>query len=668
MDLKSAYLQIRVTEDLWKHQLVRYKGNLYCLTRLGFGLNVAPKIMSKILKFVLRKDQKIDAGTSSYVDDIYVNKDTVQGEDVVQHLKENGLIAKSPEPVDGGAALGLSLKCDVNGDLRFRRANHIPEIPEHLTKKELFSVCGKLTGHYPVAGWLRLACSYVKRHAGGNNWHDDVGEETKERIKDVVREVERNDPVEGQWRVPNSETGVIWTDASDMALGVILEIEGVVVEDGSWMRKSDDYSHINVAELEAVLKGMNTCVNWGITNIVVKTDSATVEGWLKLTMSGERRVKTKGAAEILIKRRLGIFKNLVDELNLNVEVNLVKSADNKADALTRVWKKWMVSKEDTASMSVEELKNVHEKHHMGVERTWFLAKAVDPLVSKDMVKKVVRQCEQCQSIDPAPKQHTAGQLDVEENWTRVAIDVVHYRNIPYLSLVDCGPGRFAIWRKLKGESAAEVCRELDNICYERGPLKEVLLDNAPNFKSSEIKMVMNKWGIEPLYRAAWRPSGNGIVERHHRTIKAMAERMKGSPIDAVRWYNMAPKDGQKEESVPQRSVYAYNWRMTDTIDEEDRSKQCEFEIGDKVWVKPGNAKCTTKWHTGTVTQVNSNNNVDVDGMARHILDIRQRVINENETTEMEESEVEGGGPRIEVQRYPRRERAPPAWTRDYSQA
>ena len=45
-------------------------------------------------------------------------------------------------------------------------------------------------------------------------------------------------------------------------------------------------------------------------------------------------MKTKGAAEILVKRRLGIFKNLIDELQLRVEVRLGKSSENKADALT----------------------------------------------------------------------------------------------------------------------------------------------------------------------------------------------------------------------------------------------------------------------------------------------------------------------------------------------
>ena len=56
VDLKSAYLQIRVAEVLWKYQVVHYKGKFYYLTRLGFGLNCAPRAMSKILKFVLAQD------------------------------------------------------------------------------------------------------------------------------------------------------------------------------------------------------------------------------------------------------------------------------------------------------------------------------------------------------------------------------------------------------------------------------------------------------------------------------------------------------------------------------------------------------------------------------------------------------------------------------------
>ena len=43
-------------------------------------------------------------------------------------------------------------------------------------------------------------------------------------------------------------------------------------------------------------------------------------------------MKTKGAAEILVKRRLGILKTLIQELGLTLTVKLVKSEENKAES------------------------------------------------------------------------------------------------------------------------------------------------------------------------------------------------------------------------------------------------------------------------------------------------------------------------------------------------
>ena len=167
VDLKSAYLQVHVAEKLWRYQLVKYGGRTYCLTRLGFGLNSAPRIMTRILKTVLGKRKDVEAGTSSYIDDILVDETVVTVAKVVHHLTKFGLATKSPAPLEGGAALGLKLKGDKSGEFVFQRGNEIPEVGEELSRRELFSVCGRLVGHYPIAGWLRVACSYVKRRVEG---------------------------------------------------------------------------------------------------------------------------------------------------------------------------------------------------------------------------------------------------------------------------------------------------------------------------------------------------------------------------------------------------------------------------------------------------------------------------------------------------------------------
>ena len=54
-------------------------------------------------------------------------------------------------------------------------------------------------------------------------------------------------------------------------------------------------------------------------------------------------------------------------------------------------------------------------------------------------------------------------------------------------MVDCGLGRIAIWRQLKRESADEIASILNEIFLERGPVEELLMDNATVFRSELLK-------------------------------------------------------------------------------------------------------------------------------------------------------------------------------------
>ena len=258
----------------------------------------------------------------------------------------------------------------------FSRGNEIPEVKGDLSRRELFSVCGKLVGHYPIAGWLRVACSYVKRVAEGVRWDDQVGERTVTMVKEMLGTVKGEDPVKGRWNVQRTEEGVVWCDASSIATGVVLEIGGSEVEDAAWLRKRDDCGHINVAELDAVLKGLNLALKWGLRKIELRTDSATVFAWVRSAISGEKRIKTKGGAEMLVKRRLGIIRELVEEFNLVLRTTFVPTKKNRADVLTRVKKEWLMVPEDVSAQSqspvcctgVLNIKELHGMHHMGACR------------------------------------------------------------------------------------------------------------------------------------------------------------------------------------------------------------------------------------------------------------------------------------------------------------
>ena len=109
-----------------------------------------------------------------------------------------------------------------------------------------------------------------------------------------------------------------------------------MVEDAAWLRKKDDYNHINVAELEALLKGINMALKWGLREMEARTDSATVLSWVNSIVEESRRIQTKGAGEIIIKQRLEILGHLIAEFGLQMKAVFVPSEKNKADALMRV--------------------------------------------------------------------------------------------------------------------------------------------------------------------------------------------------------------------------------------------------------------------------------------------------------------------------------------------
>ena len=225
LDLKKAYLQIHVANDLRRFQMVKYKGTLYVMTRMGFGLNVAPKIMSKIISAVLALDEEVLEATDHYIDDIWVDGSLVKVAKVREHLQEYGLITKDPVPLTDARVLGLRVAEDESGQLVWRRDGGLPALSQTVTKRELFSFCGKLIGHYPVAGWLRTACSYVDRQATVVSWDEEIPDNVRTLAEDMLQWVAENDPVRGRWTVPRQGCGTVWCDASSLAIGCRLEID-----------------------------------------------------------------------------------------------------------------------------------------------------------------------------------------------------------------------------------------------------------------------------------------------------------------------------------------------------------------------------------------------------------------------------------------------------------
>ena len=218
LDLRRAYLQIHVRKTVWPYQTVKIDGKRYCLTCLGFSLNVVPLIMKAIISAVLSQEEAVGHAASAYIDDIYVNKDVVP-------VMQFGFKCKDLEQLEDSARLlGLTVGME-HGELRWMWGNIVPEISMVVTRWTVFSLCGRLVRHIPMCGWLHVAGGVFKRQTSliTKGWDD----ETKDTIPqcmmfETIEFVQQDDPARGDWCVDSKELNV-WANASSLAIGVALE-------------------------------------------------------------------------------------------------------------------------------------------------------------------------------------------------------------------------------------------------------------------------------------------------------------------------------------------------------------------------------------------------------------------------------------------------------------
>ena len=268
--------------------------------------------------------------------------------------------------------------------------------------------------------------------------------------------------------------------------------------------------------------------------------------------------------------------------------------------------------------------------HPGVRRTqYFARREISPALTRSQVRRVVTACDVCRAVDPAPVKWRHGSLDVPETWKRLAIDITHYQDQTYLSIIDCGPSRFCVWRPLRRSDSSAVVVQLEQVFLERGAPEEVLADNDTAFRSREFAAFAARWAVKLRFRAVHRPSGNSIVERNHRSVKVIAARKQCPVSEAVHLYNVTPRDGAAAATAPANGVYRYQVR--DRVRPPDRHVSRErvqleaggqFNVGDLLWVRKPGSRCTTRSQRGEVTAVVSDQVVEVNGVPWHVRDLR----------------------------------------------
>ena len=137
----------------------------------------------------------------------------------------------------------------------------------------------------PVCGWIRAATGVLKRRATvvTKGWDDIVDDNSlKQMMAETLTRVCRSDPARGEWHVSGHKLNA-WVDTSSLATCVVLERFGTVLENACCLCPKNDAQHINLTELDAMLKGLNLVLQWLANVVYLYTDSLCIYHWLSDT-------------------------------------------------------------------------------------------------------------------------------------------------------------------------------------------------------------------------------------------------------------------------------------------------------------------------------------------------------------------------------------------------
>ncbi|KAI0978081.1 hypothetical protein GJ496_011971 [Pomphorhynchus laevis] len=120
----------------------------------------------------------------------------------------------------------------------------------------------------------------------------------------------------------------------------------------------------------------------------------------------DKQISTRGLGQALVRRRVSLLHQILEEYEIDAAIEKIESAQNKAYVLSRIPKAWIKSTACCLASCDERLRTLRthsENHHQGVERTLYLANRVFPdhKFRRSKSVEIIISCDRCLRIDPS---------------------------------------------------------------------------------------------------------------------------------------------------------------------------------------------------------------------------------------------------------------------------
>ena len=169
--------------------------------------------------------------------------------------------------------------------------------------------------------------------------------------------------------------------------------------------------------------------------------------------------------------------------------------------------------------------------HMGINKTWRRAQRCHFIWEhmREDVNRWVRRCQLCQQkkAPPFKKRAHLVKYQVGAPWERIAADVAGPfpqtdRGNRYILVVQ---DYFTKWVEIcpmPDQTAETVANFLVDLVFARfGCCRYLNTDQGTNFESQVMREVCKLFGTQKTRTTPYHPRGDGMVERHNRTIEGM---------------------------------------------------------------------------------------------------------------------------------------------------
>ena len=141
------------------------------------------------------------------------------------------------------------------------------------------------------------------------------------------------------------------------------------------------------------------------------------------------------------------------------------------------------------------------------------------------IERYCRECLVCQRSKPAkPTRAPLTTVPIGKPWEMVAVDILEVptsRHNRYLLVIQDYMTKWVEAIPMPNQTAATITRELTTVFCHYGIPDILHSDQGRNFESTILRQTLNAFGVTKSRTTAYRPAGDGLVERFNRSLLQM---------------------------------------------------------------------------------------------------------------------------------------------------